>query len=106
MAEIKEDIKDLSQDRKINEKVFLFFVDKCREEDFLLNRLRQSLYQKMEREGTLPQKEQYRNFKNQRQNEQEILDKIIADAGLIRLENGQLVEKGKRGDKGEMGKPV
>lgn len=104
LAEIKEDIKDLYTDGKINQKVFSFFVDKCREEDFLLNRLRQALYGKMEKEGTLPPKDVARNFKNRSQSEKDILDKIIADAGLVRLENGQIIEKEEMGEKGDKGK--
>lgn len=106
LAEIKEDIKDLYQDKKINQKVFEFFTNKCRELDYLLNRLRQSLYRKMQTEGTLPVKEKARNFKNIAQTEQEILDKIITDADLEKLEDGQIVsiDKKDHGGNGRDGK--
>lgn len=104
LAEIKEDIKDLYQDQKISKETFEFFTNKCRELDYLLNRLRQSLYQKMEKEGNLPSKDIARNFKNSYQTEKDILDKIIADAGLERLEDGRVIKKGERGEKGETGK--
>jgi four helix bundle protein len=99
LAEIKEDVKDLFEDKKILQKTFDFFDSKCRELDYLLNRLRQSLYRKMDNEGTLPAKEVKRNILNQKQSEQDILDKIIANAGLIRLPNVKYV-KGETGKKG------
>lgn len=104
LAEIKEDIKDLLQDKKISQKTAEFFTNKCRELDFLLNRLRTSLYEKMEREGTLPAKDVSRNFKNAYQKEKDDYEKLLEDAGLIKLENGQVVKKGERGETGEKGK--
>ena len=104
LAEIKEDIKDLYQDGKISKETFELLTNKCREEDYLLNRLRQALYAKMQREGTLPMKEKYKNYRSDIRSDQETLDKIIADAGLVRLENGQIIEKGKMGEKGDKGK--
>jgi len=91
LAEIKEDIKDLFDDQKIKKVTHDFFTEKCNELDYLLNRLRQSLYAKMQREGTLPMKEKYQNLKNTRQSEDEFLNKLTKEAGLKRLENGQYV---------------
>lgn len=95
LGEIKEDIKDLLTDNKINHKTFTFFDEKCKELDYLLNRLRESLYKKMQNEGNLSKKDIVHNFKNNSQNEQEILDKLISDAGLIRLEDGRVIKKDK-----------
>lgn len=92
LAEIKEDIKDLYQDKKIDKETFELLTNKCREEDYLLNRLRQSLYQKMQREGTLPMKEKYKNYRNDIKTDEESLDKIIAESGLRQLEDGRYVE--------------
>lgn len=101
LGEIKEDIKDLYTDKKIEKVTFDFFDNKCKELDYLLNRLRQSLYNKMQKEGTLPSKEIAKSFKHQKESEQDILDKIISDAGLIRLENGKVIKKGEKGYRGE-----
>lgn len=80
LAEIKEDIEDLYKDKIIDKDIYDAFTDKCRELDFLINRLRTSLYNKMDKEGTLPKKELLRNLRTQPQTEQDILDKIISDA--------------------------
>ena len=98
LAELKEDIKDLFEDKKISAKIFEFLTDKCQEEDYLLNRLRQSLYQKMEMEGTLPAKEKYHKVKfSEKQNEKDF-DKYLEEMGYVRLENGQYI-KGEKGDR-------
>lgn len=91
LAEIQEDIKDLREDKIVSEKVFLFYTDKCKELDFLLNRLRQALYRKMEREGTLPTKEKKKIILENMKKDEDILEKIIREAGLKRLENGKVV---------------
>lgn len=103
LAEIKEDIKDLLEDRKISQKTADFLIDKCREEDYLLNRLRQALHRKMEKEGTLPLKEKYRNIGFVEKQEEKDFEKILESHGLIRLENGRYIQKGEKGEKGERG---
>lgn len=100
LAEIKEDIKDLYQDKVINQETFEFLTDKCREEDFLLNRLRQALYRKMEKEGTLPFKEKYHKIKFEEKHKEDGFAKFLKDTGYIRLEDGRYIE-GEKGDKGE-----
>lgn len=102
LAEIKEDIKDLYEDGKISQKTFEFLTNKCQELDYLLNRLRQSLFKKMEREGTLPAKEKYHKAKFGEKQDQRDFDKFLENSGYIRLENGQYI-KGDKGEKGEKG---
>jgi len=102
LAEIKEDIKDLYQDKIISKETFEFLTDKCREEDFLLNRLKISLKDKMEREGTLPQKQKFYERRLGVNQEEKDFDRFLASQGLKKLENGQYIqgEGGEMGDKG------
>lgn len=101
LAEIKEDIKDLYQDKIISRETADFFFDKCRELDYLLNRLRLSLQEKMAREGTLPIKERFNQNRSQEQQNQKEWDKYMESLGFIHLENGQYVKRGEKGEKGE-----
>lgn len=102
LAEIKEDIKDLYEDKKINKETFEFLTDKCREEDFLLNRLKISLQKKMEREGTLPQKQKFYERRLGVNQQERDFDRFLEKEGFKKLENGQYIQ-GERGDKGEKG---
>lgn len=99
LAEIKEDIKDLLQDNIIEKDIFEYFTNKCRELDYLLNRLRRSLYTKMEREGTLPLKEKYQKIKFAEKQDEKDFDKLLSDMGLTRLEDGRYIHENK-GEKG------
>lgn len=103
LAEIKEDIKDLYEDKKISKEAFEFLTNKCQELDFLLNRLRRSLYLKMEKEGTLPLKEKYSKIKFEEKQDEKDFNKVLKNMGLVRLEDGQYVQKGEMGEKGEKG---
>lgn len=68
-----------------------------------MNRLCQSLYLKMEKEGNLPAKDIARNFKNSYKQEKDIYEKILAGVGLEKLEDGKVIKKGERGKRGEKG---
>ena len=102
LAEIKEDIKDLYQDEIISKENFDFLTDKCRELDYLLNRLKISLQKKMEREGTLPQKQKFYERRLGVNQQEKDFDRCLESQGLKKLENGQYIE-GETGDKGEKG---
>lgn len=104
LAEIKEDIKDLFEDKIISEPTHDFFANKCRELDYLLNRLRQSLYEKMRTAGTLPVKEKFTAILQKNEKDEEEVKNLISEAGLIRLPNGQYIKRGEKGEKGETGK--
>lgn len=93
LAEIKEDIKDLNQDKIISEKVKEFFYSKCREIDYLLNQLKKSLYAKMQREGNLPLKEKYRQIQTSQNQTLNELDKLIEEMGLERQPDGRYIQK-------------
>jgi hypothetical protein len=100
LGEIRGDVDDLYQDHKIKKITFEFFINKIKELDYLLNRLRESLKKKMEREGSLPQKEKYLEYKKEINTEDEVYNKLLADAGLIRLENGRVIKRGEKGEGG------
>lgn len=102
LAEIKEDIKDLYQDKKINKNTFDLFTNKCQELDYLLNRLKISLKAKMEREGTLPQKEKLYERRLGINQQEKDFDRFLESQGLKKLANGQYIQ-GETGDKGEKG---
>ena len=107
LAEIKEDIKDLYQDKIISKETADFFFNKCRELDYLLNRLRLSLQEKMAREGTSSIKDRFNQNRSQEQQNQKDWDKYMEGLGFVHLENGQYVKRdkgGEMGDKGEKGK--
>ena len=97
LAEIKEDIKDLFLDKKITEVTRDFCENKCNELDFLLNQLRKSLYLKMEREGTLPSREKSLILKNQKDDDRDIFEKLLAEAGLEKSNDGKIIQKGEKG---------
>ena len=103
LAEIQEDVKDLFEDKIIIDKTYEFFLDKCRELDFLLNRLRVSLYNKMAKEGNLPVKDRYNENIQKAEKAELDWEKYMESLGFIHLENGQYVKKGEKGDMGEKG---
>jgi len=103
LAEIKEDIKDLYQDKIISKEDFEFFTNKCRELDYLLNRLQLSLHRKMEKEGTLPLKEKYYSVKFKENQNEKDFDSYLDKMGFRRQENGQYIQSD-RGEKGMRGK--
>ena len=102
LAEIKEDGEDSLKDGLIPKVVHRQLMDKCREEDYLLNRLKLSLHRKMENEGTLPMKEKYHSVKFKEVQSQKDFDNYLEKLGFKKLEDGRFVVEG--GEKGEKGK--
>lgn len=99
LAEIKEDGKDSLKDDLISKTDHEALMNKCREEDYLLNRLKLSLHRKMENEGTLPTKEKYHSVKFGEKQNQKDLDNYLGDLGLKKLENGRYIH-GRNGEEG------
>jgi len=100
LAEIKEDGEDSLKDGLISKSDHDILMDKCREEDYLLNRLKLSLYRKMENEGTLPAKEKYHSVKFGEKQKQKDFDSYLGEMGLKKLENGRFIQ----GEEGREGK--
>lgn len=92
LGELKEDGGDCFKDGLIEKKTFEELMNRCREEDYLLNRLKQSLYQKMEKEGTLPAKEKYQILRQEVKQEKDGLQKFLKKSGFARLEDGRYIK--------------
>lgn len=103
LAEIKEDSEDSFKDNLISKKIYDELMNRCREEDFLLNRLKESLFNKMEKEGTLSSKNKYQKIRFNQNQEKKDFDKLLEDMGLEKLENGRVIKKGEKGEKGKKG---
>ncbi|MBM2820676.1 MAG: ribosomal protein [Candidatus Berkelbacteria bacterium] len=102
LAEIKEDNDDSLKDGLISKEVHLRLKNKCREEDYLLNRLKLSLHKKVENEGTLPTREKYHSVKFGEKQNQKDFDSYLDKLGLKKLEDGRFIqEKGEKGERGE-----
>lgn len=99
LAEIKEDGEDSLKDHLISGTIHQELLNKCRELDFLLNRLKHSLYQKMAREGTLPLKEKFKSIKRDHKQETKDFDNYLKQLGLKKLEDGRFIE-GRKGQEG------
>ena len=92
LGELKEDGEDSFKDNLVNKSNYDILMDKCREEDYLLNRLKQALYRKMETSGELPIKEKYQKVRISTQDAEAKFDKYLEDTGLTRLEDGRYTE--------------
>lgn len=102
LAEIREDGEDSFKDGLISKEQFEELMSRCRELDYLLNRLQLALKNKMEREGTLPQKDKFYQRKlgvNQREKD---FERFLENQGFKKLDDGRYVQ-GETGDKGERG---
>ena len=75
---------------------------RCREINFLLSKLQESLLQKMKNEGTMGRGDKMAMARNEAKKEEDFLEKMLKEKGLVRLENGRVAEKGERGEKGEI----
>lgn len=71
---------------------------KAKEVNYLLYRLQQSLDAKMDNEGTKPLKDKYREHLAQDKKNDQEFEALLKNQGLIRLENGQYVTRGKPRD--------
>lgn len=103
LGEIKEDGEDSLKDGLISKSDHRILMNKCREADYLLNRLKLSLYRKMENEGTLPTKEKYHSVKFGEAQNQKDFENYLEKLGLRKLEDGRYLKKGERGERGERG---
>ncbi|MEI6650018.1 MAG: four helix bundle protein [Candidatus Moraniibacteriota bacterium] len=65
---------------------------RCKELNFLLDRLQKSLIEKMKEEETLSWKDKRFLVKDVKRKEEDYDEKILRENGLKRLENGQVVE--------------
>jgi len=68
---------------------------RCKELNFLLHKLQQALLEKMEQERTLPVKDKLRISAKQMRDGEVEYAKMLADLGLEKLENGEVVKKQK-----------
>lgn len=102
LAEIKEDGEDSLKDGLMLKTDHDILMDKCREEDYLLNRLKLALHHKMEREGTLPIKEKYHSAKFGEKQSQKDFDNYLEKMGLRKLEDGRFIQ-GRNGGEGRKG---
>ena len=100
LAEIKEDGGDSFKDGLINKEQFDELMNRCRELDYLLNRLQLSLKNKMEREGTLPQKDKFYQRKLGVNQQERDFNRFLESQGFKKLEDGRFIQ----GDKGEKGR--
>ena len=66
---------------------------RAKELNFLLGKLQKSLEQKMLAERTLPSADRFKKLETQQHNNKKQYEELLAQQGLIRLENGQVVEK-------------
>ncbi len=65
---------------------------RCKELNYLLDRLQKSLLEKMKEEETLPYKDKRFLAKDEKRKEENFDEKIRREYGLKRLENGQVVK--------------
>jgi four helix bundle protein len=65
---------------------------RCKELNYLLDRLQKSLLKKMKEEETLPFKDKRFLVKDERRKEEKFDDRMLREHGLKRLENGQIVK--------------
>jgi len=77
---------------------------RCKELNFLLDRLQQSLILKMEKEQTLSVADKLQIRQNQAREAEQWFTDMLKEKGLMRLENGRIVTRGEKGEKGEKGK--
>lgn len=75
---------------------------RAKELNYLLDKLQKSLTDKMGSEGTLSVADKLKKQKDRRKDEDEWFKKSLEEQGSVRLENGQIVERGKW-EKGEVG---
>lgn len=66
---------------------------RCKELNFLLHQIQNSLLDKMEHEKTLPSKDKIRMHANQLRDGEDAERKMLEQYGLEKLENGQVVKK-------------
>lgn len=67
---------------------------RCKELNFMLHRLQESLLVKMEQEKTLPMKDKVKIMSNQIKEGDDEYTRILEQMGLETLENGQVVKRG------------
>jgi four helix bundle protein len=65
---------------------------RCKELNYLLDRLQKSLLEKMKEEETLPFKDKRFLAKDERRKEESFDERMLREHGLKRLENGQVVK--------------
>jgi len=65
---------------------------RCKELNYLLDRLQKSLLEKMKEEETLPFKDKRFLAKDERRKEESFDERMLRENGLKRLENGQVVK--------------
>ena len=70
---------------------------KCKELNFLLQKLQNSLALKMGNEGTLSLVDKFKIKREERAHGEKCEDKLLEMFGLEKLENGKVVKKGERG---------
>lgn len=99
LAEIREDGEDSFKDGLITRAQYDELMNRCRELDFLLNRLQLSLKNKMEREGTLPQKEKFYQRKLGVNQQEKDFNRFLENQGFKKMEDGRYIQ-GETGDKG------
>ncbi len=78
---------------------------RCKELNFLLAKLQQSLEEKMGNENTLSAKDKFQMIANRKREEKGMERKMLEDFDMIKLENGQVmqrVEWEKNGRKGKL----
>ena len=87
-----EKLKFFPLDKTLPPVVRLFL--RCREINFLIEKLQKSLADKMRRDGTMSLKDKIASQKKRIENEDSQLERDLIKRGLVRLPNGQIVEKG------------
>ncbi len=70
---------------------------RCKEINFLLDRLQQSLIEKMKKEGVLSTSDKFQIRQNQDREAGKWFVEMLQEKGFVRLENGRIVKKGETG---------
>ncbi|MBU6320949.1 four helix bundle protein [Patescibacteria group bacterium] len=76
---------------------------RCKELNFLLDKLQKSLAEKMREDHTLSGADRFNAARRAQAEEDKWFAKSLEEQGLTRLSNGQVVTKGEKGNKGEKG---
>ncbi len=66
---------------------------RCKELNFLLDKLQKSLEEKMSKEGSLSRKEKIKIINNKRKKDDDNYEKLLTEAGFIKKADGQVIKR-------------
>jgi four helix bundle protein len=71
---------------------------RCKEMNFLLDKLQKSLLEKMEGEHRLPRADVAARIRQKEAGQDQWFERTLEEQGLVRLANGQIIKKGVKGE--------